>query len=271
MTTLVWDEVGARVYENGVSHGVFYGSDNKGVPWNGLTSVEEIINDSVEPLYFDGFKYGDLVVSGDFQGKMKAFTYPDEFLNYEGLVEWLPGFRLSDQPKSRFGLSYRTGVSDDLGTEGYKIHLLYNVLAVPSSKVYNTLSLDVEPTDFEWDISAIPEDIDKFRPTAHVVLDSRKIDPYLLADIERILYGTAETDALLPDLNGFITYVQKWGRLIITDNGDGTWTAYSPVDGVIEMLDAETFEITSDTAVYLDADTYTIESDQANLEDIWPK
>jgi hypothetical protein len=274
MTKLAWDQAGERFYENGVSQGVFYGADSMGVPWNGLTSVESDAVDSADPLYFDGFKYSDLITLGDFEGKLKAFTYPDEFLAYEGIWEAKPGFNLAHQTKTRFGLSYRTEIHNDHGSSvGYKLHLLYNLLAIPATKAYETLSLDDEPFEFEWDLSAIPEEVDNFRPTAYVVIDSRKIDPFLLLDIEDLLYGSDETDAKLPDLNGLVTFVQKWGRLIITDNGDGTWTATSPLEGVIEMVSATEFEITSDTAEYIDSptnETYEISSSENNTEDIWP-
>jgi hypothetical protein len=274
MAKLVWDQTGERYYENGVSQGVFYGADSKGIPWNGLTSVESSGVDSADALYFDGFKYADLVTLGDFEGKMKAFTYPDEFLAYEGVWEAEPGFFLAHQPKTRFGLSYRTEINNDIGQSvGYKIHLLYNLLAIPTDTTYETLSLDNEPFEFEWNISAIPEEVDNFRPTGYVMIDSRKIDPFLLADLEDLLYGDTENDAKLPDLKGLVSFVMKWGRLIITDNGDGTWTATSPLEGVIEMVSATEFEITSDTAVYIDSptnETYEISSSEKNEEDIWP-
>jgi hypothetical protein len=271
MTRLVWDQAGERVYENGVSQGVFYNSDSVGIPWNGLVSVERINNDSVDPLYFDGQKYADVVTIGDFEGRLKAFTYPDEFLEYEGIAAWRDGFYLADQTKSRFGLSFKTEINNDQGPQvGYRLHLLYNLIAIPSNTVYETLSLDSEPIDFEWDISAIPEDVDRFRPTAYVIIDSRKIDPFLLQDIENIIYGTDEADPLLPDLNGLITFVQKWGRFVVVDNGDGTWTASSPLEGVITMLDETTFQIDTETAVFIDSESYTLESSDVDDSPIWP-
>lgn len=271
MTRIVWDQIGERFYESGVSRGVLYGADSKGVPWNGLTSIEETNEDSIEALYFDGTKYAELVTLGDFKGKLRAYTYPDVFVLYEGMDVRKGGFFLKNQPKFRFGLSYRTEISNDIDVEnGYKIHLLYNLIAIPADRINQTMSLGTDPVDFEWDISAIPEQVDKFRPTAHVVIDSRKIDPFMLADIENIIYGTAEKDPILPDLNGLVSFIQKWGRLIITDNGDGTWTAESPLEGVITMLDATTFQIVSDTATFIDAESYTISSSEVNEEDIWP-
>lgn len=269
MTTLTWDEVGARYYENGVSKGVFYTETGVGIPWNGLISVEQTSVDEVTPLYYDGLKYADMVTLGDFEGKITAFTYPYEFLEYEGVAEQESGFFLTAQPKKRFGLSYRTEIHSDEGESiGYKIHVIWNILAVPEDRQYDTMSLDSEPSEFEWNISAIPEEIPNYRPTAHVVFDSRRLDPYLLTDIEGILYGNADMDPLLPDLSGLLTFVQNWGRLVITDNGDGTWTAASPIPGIIDMLDSESFSITSDTATYLDANTYEITSDDVNLEDL---
>lgn len=266
MTELAWDSIGQRFYENGVSKGVFYGEDGIGVAWNGLTLVEESGTDSTTPLYYDGLKYGDLITLGDFEGVMKAFTYPDEFLPYQGIVDPEPGFFLTAQTKSRFGLSFRTEINNDLGQSiGYKIHLIYNLLAIPSERSYETLSLDNDPIEFQWDISAIPEEVDNFRPTAYVIFDSRKLDPFLLLDIENFIYGTETTDPILPDLNGLVTFVLNWARFIITNNGDGTWTATTPLPGIISMLDPETFEITVDTASYLDADTYQISSSEEGL------
>ena len=271
MSKITWDQSGQRFYENGVSQGVLYCQDCKGVAWNGLISVEVNSVDEADPVHMDGIKYTDIQTLGDFEGKITAFTYPDRFLEFEGFQESPGGLFMSSQPKDRFGLSYRTEISNDHGASiGYKIHLLYNLLAIPADKTYETLSLDTEPAEFEWDLTAVPEEVDGFRPTAYVISDSRKIDPHLLADIEDILYGDDDTDGVLPDLNGFVTYVRKWGRLIITDNGDGTWTADSPIEGMITMLDSTTFEITADTAVYLDAETYTISSSDKNEEDIWP-
>lgn len=261
MTVLSWDNVGERHYENGVSKGVLYLDDGSGIAWNGLISVEEQNTDSAEPLYYDGFKYGDLVTLGDFEGHLTAFTYPAEFLPYMGILESDPGFYLTSQAKTRFGLSWRTEVNSDLGQSiAYKIHILWNALAIPADKEYQTLSLDNEPLELEWDISAIPEPVDNFRPTAYAVLDSRRINPLILADIENILYGDDTREPELPPLNGLISFASRWARLIITDFGDGTWGAESSIEGTITMLDAESFEIDTDTAEYIDPFTYEISS-----------
>lgn len=271
MAALVWDQVGDRLYETGISKGVLYQDDGTGIPWNGLTSIEEDAGNSVEPVHFDGVKFNDIITIGDFSGILRAFTYPEEFLYYEGTLKDQTGFYVLNQPQSRFGLSYQTKIGNDVvGIDmGYKIHLLYNLTAIPSNRTYETLSLDVQPLEFEWTITSIPEEIENFLPTAHIVFNSLEIDPHLLSDIEDIIYGDEDNDAYLPTLKGLATFIRKWDRLIITDHGDGTWTADAKDEGVINMLDATTFEIITDTAEYLDADTYTISSSNKNEEDIW--
>ena len=270
MATLEWDQVGEKIFETGVSKAVFYGSDTYGIPWNGITAIAEKDADSVEPVYFDGTKFNDLVTLGDYSATLSAFTYPEEFLSYEGIVEDQTGFYAHNQPKKPFGLSYQTKIGSDVdpSAKDYKIHLVWNLTALPGDRQYQTLALDSTPLDFQWDLSAIPEEMENFRPTAHAVIDSRKMDPALLADVEAVLYGDEDHPARLPPLKDFATWLRAWQRLIVRDNGDGTWTATSIIPGQIIMLDSITFQITTDTATYLDADTYTIESTEKN-DDIW--
>lgn len=216
MAAIVWDEIGKHFYETGVSKGVFYDYNGYGVAWNGLTSVIENTSRDVKPVYFDGVKFNDIVSIGDFSATMKAFTYPDEFLPYEGVLQDKEGVLVTGQNSSRFGLSFQTKIGNDVDgvNLGYKLHLLYNLTASPSQKEYNTLALDVEPSEFEWTITAIPEYIENFRPTAHVIFDSRTMDPYLLADIENIIYGSAYEDPLLPPLKTLNTYIQEAALLL---------------------------------------------------------
>ena len=271
MATLMWDQVGERFFETGISKGVLYKSDNYGVAWNGITSIEENDSDSVESVHFDGTKFNDIVTLGDYEAILRAFTYPDEFLFYEGIIEDQTGFFAYNQPKTQFGMSYQTKVGSDIHANeaGYKIHLLWNLTALPSHRLYQTLALDTTPLEFEWSLSSIPEDMENFRPTSHAVIDSRKIDPELLKDIESILYGDEENDARLPPLKGFATWIREWQRLVIIDHGDGTWSAESPVEGQIIMLDDTTFQIQTETARYNDPDSYDIWSSEKNADDIW--
>ncbi len=41
MAVLTWDGIGQKFYETGLDRGVLYQEDGVGVPWNGLTAVDE--------------------------------------------------------------------------------------------------------------------------------------------------------------------------------------------------------------------------------------
>lgn len=271
MSELVWDQVGDRLYETGVSKGVLYKDDGVGVAWNGLIAIEHEVPTEVEPVYFDGIKFNDIVTMGDCTAVLRAFTYPDEFQYYEGTLKDQTGFYVMNQRQSRFGLSYQTKIGDDINgiDAGYKIHVMFNLTAVPAQTSYETIGEDLEPIEFEWSITSIPEEIENYRPTAHIIFNSLEMDPNLLRDVEEILYGSETNEPRLPSLKSLATFIRKWDRLIITENVDGTWTAESNVEGIITMLDDTTFQIVSDTATYLDADTYEISSSEKNEEDIW--
>lgn len=271
MAKLVWDEPNERVYESGLDRGVLHFPDGGGVVWNGLTSVEDQTANVVTPVHFDGIKINDLVAIGDFAAVMRAYTYPEAFLEYEGIIADQPGVFMTGQMPKTFHLSYRTWVGDGVAgiDRGYKIHILYNVMANPSAKTYASLTSDPTLIEFEWNLSAIPEEIEGFRPSAHIIIDSRKIDRWLLEDIEDILHGDANDAPRLPSLKAFTGYIRNWARLIIVDNNDGTWTATSAREGFIVMLDETTFQLNNVDATYLDADTYEISSTAKNEEDIW--
>lgn len=255
--SLIWDEVGSRTYESGVDRGVLYLPDGSAIPWNGLTSVVEHSGKEDSPIYFDGMKINVLVSSGDFSASMTAITYPDEFSEIEGLGFITPGVFYANQTPKSFGLSYRTMIGNDVegDSAGYKIHVLYNVIAVPSDKSYSTMSAESTPSQFEWEISAVPEEISGFRPTAHIIIDSREVHPILLEELETILYST-ETP-LIP-MAELAAYINDWYIIKIVDHGDGTWSAITDYEELIVMTSPTQFEILDANAIYLDADTYEI-------------
>lgn len=212
MTTLVWDKPGQRLYEAGVDRGVLYLSNDLGIAWNGLTSVEEDLDDTTsEPVFFDGTKIMDMPMLGDFSATLHAFTYPDEFLEYEGVIPAGDGLFVDGQSPKQFGLCYRTRVGND--TEGpnfgYKIHIVYNVTAVPDTKSYSTQTPGSGAMDFAWKLTAVPEDVPGYRPTAHVILDSRFLPADILRTIEDILYGTDGSEGSAVYDGGYVEDVDR--------------------------------------------------------------
>ena len=259
MSKLVWDQVGNRFYETGLDRGVLYLPNSIGIPWNGLTAVEEQFNNDITAPYFiDGVKYLDAQSTGDFAATLKALTYPDEFLECEGVISIANGLYADNQEPKSFNLSWRTRIGNDVdGDLGYKLHLLYNAIAVPSDNDYETVSETSSAMEFSWSLTSMPTDVVGYASTAYVVLDSRYLYSRLLPDVEAILYGDANNDATMPNLSDLIAWARDWKLISVVDNGDGTWTATGP-DEFFTMLDANTFQITGIDATYLADGSYNI-------------
>lgn len=212
MSTLVWDQVGVRRYETGVDRGVLYSQLSRPVPWNGLISINEVTSREVKPYYIDGIKYLDHFVPGTYSAKLSAFTYPDVMDELVGAQEFAPGVFLQDQASPQlFNLSYRTKVGNDVeGVEyGYKLHILYNLLATLSDTTLTTVGSSVTPQSFEWTLSGTPPAVYGIRPTSHIYLDSRRMDVDTLAQVEGSLYGTSSSLPYLPTMLDLLDMVRS--------------------------------------------------------------
>jgi hypothetical protein len=260
LAILEWDQVGERLYETGVDHGVVYLRDGRTAAWNGLRSVEAGSDSENAPFYLDGVKYLHRVIPGDFAGKVTAFTYPDELEEVVGIEEVAPGMHYYQQMPKMFDLSYRTRIGNDLeGTDyAYKLHILYNLLAVPDQSSHQSISEQVQPLEFGWVLNGTPPMSSGNRPTLHISIDSRTADPAVLANIESILYGTVNTNPRMPSFDEITHLMEQFGSLVIVDNGDGTWTAIDQADQYITMDSPTRFTIVNADATYLDTDTYTV-------------
>lgn len=206
MAKLVWDESGKRIYETGVRNGVLYlqdtqGAYTKGVAWNGLTAVTESPS-GAEPtaLYADDIKYLELFSAEEFGATIEAYTYPAEFEKCDGSASLGAGVTIGQQDRATFGLCYRTVLGNDVkGSEfGYKLHLIYGAKAKPSEKGYQTINDSPEAITFSWEVSTTPVNVAGFKPTACVTIDSTKIAPEKLTQIETLLYGDTSAEAKLP-------------------------------------------------------------------------
>lgn len=260
MSRLQWNSVTARFFEAGLDRGVLFAPDGSVVPWNGLISINETSSSEFgAPVYLDGRLVYQDQLPGNYTATLTAFTFPDEFLEVTGMEEAKDGVFLGQQlTGNTFGLSWRTIIGN--GGESnvaYKLHILFNATAIPVAIARKTLTDEVDPINFSWEIHATPMDVAGFRPTAYVVIDSRKIDKRRLESIERRLYGGVNSEATLGTLAELMGYIENDVLIRITDNGDGTWTAEGP-DELITTYGTDWFRIADVNATNINSTTYTI-------------
>lgn len=209
MPRLIWDNTGERLYETGVKRGVLYPYDStdpsnpypKGVVWNGLSSVSESPSGAeANNIYADDIKYLELRSAEEFGATVEAYTYPDEFAVCDGSAEVADGVMIGQQTRQRFGFSYRSILGNDTETDsyGYKLHLIYNAMASPSERQYQTVNDSPEAIAFSWEMTTTPVAVEGYKPTASMVIDSSKADKAALAALEDVLYGTDNEEARLP-------------------------------------------------------------------------
>lgn len=206
MAELVWDELDKRFFERGVDKGVLYtptaGVYSSGVAWSGLTAVTESPSGAESnKQYADNIVYVNLLSLEEFSATIEAFTFPDEFLQHDGVVKTANGAQLGMQARPVFGFCWRNlkgnAIDEDLG---YVLNLAYGLQAAPSEKANNTINDSPELKAFSWTVSSTPVAVTGHRPTAIVKVDSTDpdVDPAGLAALESALYGQSATPARLP-------------------------------------------------------------------------
>ena len=204
---ITWDSPGDRYYKSGVDHGVFYPLVGDqyvgGVAWNGLTEVSPAVNGyDTTPLYVGHVKRSSLRSNAEFGGSISAYTYPDEFERCMGSIESdiVPGMYVGQQDRQTFGLCYRTKIGNDIDgiDHGYELHLIYGCVIDSISSDSSTLSSDPEATEFSWDYSCDPVDLEGYLPTSELVIKSTSIDQEKLRILEDFLYGTNYSNPILP-------------------------------------------------------------------------
>lgn len=263
-----WGNPGTRVFETGVDRGVLY-IDGVGYPWTGLTAVNEAPEGGENRSYYlDGIKYHNGSATEEYKASIEAFTYPDEFMLCDGTAPMMTGMFVTQQKRKSFDFSYRTKVGNDLSglNHGYKIHLVYNATATPTTRSYRTIGESTEPSTFSWNISTRRTKFENVqfgtKYGSHIIIDSRTTYPWALEALEGFLYGRNNAngnEARMPTPEELVDLFVDNSLLKITDNGDGTWTAEAP-ESILTMLDEDIFQIDWPSAIYLPESTtmYTV-------------
>lgn len=254
MSKINWDSTGSRFYETGVDHGVLY-VNGFAVPWNGITSITETYKSTEGISFLDGYRYMNTISLNQFNATLNAFTYPEEFEECLGRVNDL----MLSKPK-QFNLSYRTKIANDIsGVDlGYKIHLIYNAIALEAKNDFVSYGSQITPTEFSWNIATLPVET-PLSPTSHIILDSTKINPTVFSQIEELLYGTDYTDPYFPSVTELIDIFDTNSYFRIYDHGDGSFTAVGDDDHVKE-IEPTVFELSSVSVINTSDDSYTASS-----------
>lgn len=230
-----------RTYHSGIDRGVIYPFDGPAVPWNGLVSVDEEGGQERSTYYQDGRKYLTVVTPREYKAKITAYTFPDKLAELCGVAEVADGLFLDEQSSGQFNLSYRVMLN---GGPHYRIHLIYGITAMLDGAQFQTHSDDTTPSDFVFDLDAIPQELEGYRPTAHVMIDTTNLDPALVNDIESRLYGRGESAASIPSLPTLYDMMSFGDTIIIRDPGDGTFTIEGSYKNVKSFSDGS-FEVTN--------------------------
>lgn len=208
---LVWDESGKREFESGVSSVALYVMDDSGaygdgVAWNGVTAINENPSGAdATDLWADNIKYATLRSAEKFGFTIEAYTYPDEWGVCDGSAEPTPGVYLGQQGRKAFGLVYKTQIGDDVHPgmdKGYKLHIVYNSTASPSSRGYTTINENPDAISFSWEATSNQVNVEgypQYKAVSTIVIDSTKVDSTKLAALEKQLFGdTNKAKMLLP-------------------------------------------------------------------------
>lgn len=216
MAKLVFDELGKRFYETGVSNAVlFVQADNgtypTGVAWNGITAANESPSGAESnDQYADNIKYLSLTGAEKFEGTIEAFSSPKEFDECDGMATIAKGVTAHQQNRKSFGFAFKSILGNDVkGNEyGYKLHLWYGCKAAPSERSHATVNDSPEPQNPSWSITSTPVPIPGKKPASVLTITSTEVDPTKLAKIEEAIYGGENTEPHLPSPQEIIEMLQ---------------------------------------------------------------
>ena len=213
MSKLVWDQTGTRNIEAGVSEVALFVMENgvygEGVAWSGVTAINENPSGAdTTDLYADNIKYASLRAAEKFGFTIEAYQYPEEWAECDGSAEAAPGVYLGQQNRKAFGLVYKTQIGDDTHPsldKGYKLHIIYNSTASPSSRSYTTINENPDAITFSWEANSTPENVEDYKPCSSIVIDSTKCDATKLGNLLKYIYGDTNANAAMPTPDKVIT------------------------------------------------------------------
>lgn len=226
MTRIQWNAPGERIFFAGLDRGVLFVEDNPGVPWNGLVSLSEAPSEGiVTPRYIDGRKYLNEASLEEYAANLSAYTYPDLFEGCDGVYFDTFGVGYGQQQRKPFSIAYRSLVGNDLASidHAYRLHIVFDLTAEPSTINHATISATTDPGIFSWNVSSLPVApiYPGLEPVSHIIFDSRRVSPEIMLKLEEWLYGTETTEPRLPRPEDFAELFVVYGLRIQPDEITG--------------------------------------------------
>ena len=217
MARMKWGDPFDVRYKQGVDRGILYVGD-KIVPWNGIVSVEEkSVGGALTPVYLEGRRIRNISGTSEFDFTLRAFYSPEEFDACDGILQTsYPGIYADGQTRQSFHLSYRTSYVDSLGNRQYKIHIVYNATAEPSSRTNSTIGDSTMLDTLSWDIKTHKTYDSRLPASSHYIIDTGKVDVHILSILEEFIYGSSETDPKLLSVDNMeYAYRKAWSLRIV--------------------------------------------------------
>lgn len=241
----------ARVY-TGVDRGFIFFDQQPGTPWIGITALEEQEDGyRLEEYYVDGKKVGHRHIAGNYTAAVASYDDPFGDAIFEDQL---------------FGITYRETFM--MGAEEhYRLHIVHAVSIVKESFSRATVNATATPDTHKWTMASIDIPLSDEVNGSHLILDSTEIYPWVLRDIEAILYGYPDGGARIPSIDE-IYDVFATMNLVIIDHGDGTWSAVGH-DVMVAMLDPTEFMISSPTVEMVEGEQYTYDVESLIRDDRW--
>lgn len=216
MSKMTWHGTGEREIESGVSEVALFpfgtSGYDKGVAWNGVTAISENPSGAdVTDLYADNMKYASMRAAEQFGFTIEAYTYPDEWAECDGSREALDGVFLGQQPRKAFGLVYKSQIGDEVHPgmdKGFKLHIIYNSTASPSSRGYTTINDNPDAISFSWEANSTPVKVTGYKDTCEITIDSTAAKATKLAALLDMIYGTENAEPTLPSPDEVLAAMQ---------------------------------------------------------------
>lgn len=186
-----------RKYQYGVDRGRVYIQNDTPLPWTGLTQVEDKrLNAEITPLYDDGIKYDILSEPVSTGVKISCYNYPSALDGVTGFALDDHGILYDEQPLGYFSFAYR--VMTDVG---YKIIIMFNVMAIPGNYSHSTMEKNPSPGLFTFEGECVPIRSNG-RLVSRIELDTDRVSKPLM-DAFIVATDEAPMDLIIDALSSF--------------------------------------------------------------------